>query len=727
MEIIKRNDFELKLDELDTSQYKVVTSDKENILLRAPAGSGKTTSLINAIANYRYNYLTDRICAITYTRAARAEMEQRLKEMGIHDVEVTTIHVWARNLLNDFSIKYNFKIKILQEPQIKDILQELVDEYILHSRIRNINIDILYNFIMGNKNMDIKDSFKKTLIALETRYIKYKRDNILYDFTDYPLYLYDVLTTFDESINNIDALFVDEYQDVDGTQFEIFQKVNASKKFFVGDSWQCQTAGTKVWIRSKEGGLQKNIEDIQIGDPIIYYDQSKGYVSGNKLPHNAILKKVTAIQKHRYQDADLITITTETGLKSTYTNNHRTFVRFNRPMDKNPYVVYLMCNDDGRFRVGTIPLYYTGNASRTINSWRDKMHQEGCTKIWLLKVFDNDHDARVEEAHISYYYRIPQTCWQTNKVTWTTEDIDYIYHGLNTFYSAMVCLRDYHLDIKYPMLDDNIDWMKRNHYTSNASSEIYAINIIPEYMSAICYGSDTSHKNLHGEKIIKVDKTYCEQPIDVYALEVEGGTYVADGIITHNSIFVFRGADGAVFTKTKDFDEYKLVCNYRSYQEIIDYAVTVYLAQREKAKLEENCYISEIMWSHPSEIKCIRGHGGSVTVINPFGRNIKFENGIEHKVNTLEEFKKFMSNRPMILCRTNKQVKFINDAGYFETSTVHQAKGLEYDNVLVIDTTISCTEDLNIAYVALTRARNNVFVVNWQQFELLFDMYWRNY
>ena len=238
MEIIKRNDFELKLDKLDASQYNVVTSDKENILLRAPAGSGKTTSLINAIANYRYNYLADRICAITYTRAARAEMEQRLKEMGIHDVEVTTIHVWARNLLNDFSIKYNFKIKILQEPQIKDILQELVDEYILHSRIRNINIDILYNFIMGNKNMDIKDSFKKTLIALETRYIKYKRDNILYDFTDYPLYLYDVLTTFDESINNIDALFVDEYQDVDETQFEIFQKVNAHKKFFVGDAWQ---------------------------------------------------------------------------------------------------------------------------------------------------------------------------------------------------------------------------------------------------------------------------------------------------------------------------------------------------------------------------------------------------------------------------------------------------------------------------------------------------------
>ena len=77
----------------------------------------------------------------------------------------------------------------------------------------------------------------------------------------------------------------------------------------------------------------------------------------------------------------------------------------------------------------------------------------------------------------------------------------------------------------------------------------------------------------------------------------------------------------------------------------------------------------------------------------------------------------------MILCRTNKQVKYLTDAGYFEASTVHQAKGLEYDNVLVIDSTISSLEDLNIAYVALTRARNRLFVVNWQQFELLFNMY----
>lgn len=427
MEITKRNTFELNLDLLDDAQKEAVTSEESNVLLRAPAGSGKTTSLISAIAAYRYEHLADRICAITYTRAARAEMEQRLKDMGINDVEVTTIHVWSRNLLQDFSIKYNFKIKILQEPQIKDILAELIEDYLKHSKLRSINIDIVYNFIMGNKNMDVKDSFKKTLLALEARYIRYKRDNILYDFTDYPLYLYDVLTVYDEEINNIDALFVDEYQDVDEIQFELFRKVNSNKKFFVGDAWQ--------------------------------------------------------------------------------------------------------------------------------------------------------------------------------------------------------------------------------------------------------------------------------------------------------SIFVFRGADGAVFNKTTDFSKYKLVTNYRSYQEIIDYAVTVYLYLKDKVEFEPS-YISQVMWSREAEINCVRGHGGQVIVINPFGRNICFENGIEHKVDTLNSFKDFMANRPMVLCRTNKQVKWLNDLGYFEASTVHQAKGLEYKNVVVIDSTMNDTEDLNIAYVALTRAQDRVFVINWQQFSQIFEMYW---
>ena len=78
---------------LDNSQYEAVTDDSHEVLLRAPAGSGKTTTIIAAVVDYRFNHPDDRICAITYTRAAREEMEERLKKFGVRDVEVTTIHV----------------------------------------------------------------------------------------------------------------------------------------------------------------------------------------------------------------------------------------------------------------------------------------------------------------------------------------------------------------------------------------------------------------------------------------------------------------------------------------------------------------------------------------------------------------------------------------------------------------------------------------------------------
>ena len=715
----RNENFEVNLNKLDESQRAAVEACGENIVIRASAGSGKTSTLITAIAAYRYERLADRICAITYTRAARAEMEERLHAMGIFDVEVTTIHVWARNLLNEFSIKYDFKVKILEEMDIKTILEEIVSQYYRRNGYKTkINIGILYSYITGNKTMDITDGYRRILNLLEMYYIEYKRDNNLYDFTDYPLYLYDVMITYNEYVNNIDALFVDEFQDVDEIQFEIFKRVLSKKKFYIGDSWQCQPFGTQVMIRTKEGAKTKNIEDLKVGDPIVYYDQSQGYISGTKLPHNAKLKRILNIEKYLYKNDYLITIRSETGLESSYTSNHRTFVRFNRPQDKEAHVVYLMCDNRGRFRVGKIPLFYTGATNKSSNPWRDKMRAEGCTKIWLLKVFDNDHDARVEETKISYKYQIPQTCWQTSKVSWTKEDIDYIYEGLNTFYNAMQCLQDYGLNIAYPLLDENIEWQKRCHFTSNASSEIYAINLIPEFMSCLVFGSETSHKNLHAEKIIDVKKVFIseDEPICVCGLEVEGETYIADNIATHNSIFQFRGADGAVFTKLEDFDLYKLAYNYRSYQEIIDYASTVYLELKLAVADGNDSYISLINFSRPSSIICNRGYGGTVSIIDPFGNGNHIKNKVNYYMDIKrqkEVFNEFIKTNPMILCRTNKQVKAIQEHGYTNVSTIHQAKGLEYDNVIVIDTAIQDDEDLNVAYVALTRARDNLLVINW--------------
>lgn len=92
-------------------------------------------------------------------------------------------------MLNEFAHKYDFKVEILEEKEIKYILSEIVKDYLLKSRVKSVNLNILYNYITGSKTMDITENYRRTLNALEARYIKYKKDNGLYDFSDYPQYL----------------------------------------------------------------------------------------------------------------------------------------------------------------------------------------------------------------------------------------------------------------------------------------------------------------------------------------------------------------------------------------------------------------------------------------------------------------------------------------------------------------------------------------------------------
>lgn len=85
--------YDKNLSKLDRSQKLPVFAAQNKILIKAPAGSGKTLVLTDAVAHHRYENLNDKICAITFTRAAREEMQKRLTEMGVYDVAVSTIHV----------------------------------------------------------------------------------------------------------------------------------------------------------------------------------------------------------------------------------------------------------------------------------------------------------------------------------------------------------------------------------------------------------------------------------------------------------------------------------------------------------------------------------------------------------------------------------------------------------------------------------------------------------
>ena len=185
----------LNLSEYNPEQQVVILSDEPNILVRASAGSGKTHALIGAVLNYRFTHPNKRIDVITFTRAATAELRNRLSAEGVNDVNISTIHVWARNFLGIYAALYNFELRLIYENDVRDILHRIIAGY-----KRKVEVEPVYKYICEGFRSNIPERIKATYDAIERRYIQYKRENELYDFTDYPLYLYNILKKYDEFI-----------------------------------------------------------------------------------------------------------------------------------------------------------------------------------------------------------------------------------------------------------------------------------------------------------------------------------------------------------------------------------------------------------------------------------------------------------------------------------------------------------------------------------------------
>ena len=212
-------------------QLQAINAKESNIIITAPPGSGKTASIVGAIEKYSSEHPMDKIVAITFTRKAAAELQNRVSALN---TEISTIHSWSYRQLQRLAGQYNFVIQLLDDDSIKNLLKQMCQK----RKQFYINQFQLFSFVMGNYNVDIDEKLKRTFEIIRQDYIKFKRKNSLYDFTDLPQYLLDMLVEYQETITDIDALFVDEFQDVDSTQLRIFDYVLAKKKVYIGDRKQ---------------------------------------------------------------------------------------------------------------------------------------------------------------------------------------------------------------------------------------------------------------------------------------------------------------------------------------------------------------------------------------------------------------------------------------------------------------------------------------------------------
>lgn len=679
----------------NVKQLEAINSTEPKLVIIAPPGSGKTFTMTGAIEKFIQNNNPKKVVVVTFTNKAADELKERLFDYS-KIIHTSTIHSWSYSELKKLSEKHSFRIRLLEEEQIKMIIKPHMEQYAINMR----NIDYVYQHCMGNVNPDLPSYLKSKYDAVYSHYVDFKRKKYLYDFTDLPLYLKTKLEDYNEYIE-IDGLFVDEFQDVDPIQLTVFNRVIATKKFFIGDPHQCQPAGTKIRMSD---GTQKNIEDIEVGDRVVSYYKSESYISGTKRSEGF---KVLEKGERLFHGDYLISVTSENGKTSKYTPNHKTFAAIRSDNEYN-HLVYLMEDVNHRFRIG-ISQFYANYGGQQVSTFRHKLICENYINAWVLKVTKTEKEARVYENKYSYQFQIPQITFQLDKSTYTNEDIELIYKDLNIRDNAKKLLSYLLLDINYPFLskNDNLDFRR------DAFREFYAINLIPEVMSILTHDStkaSTKRLNRIPSKLIKVEKTWIYEPIIVYSLKIDvHETYVADDIVTHNSIYIFRGATEEIFNQLSDFKVYNLNINYRSYQVILDFA-TCFKNQRPRT-------IQYTYNNKGSSIIAERGNGGLVLQELHANNMLKYEVSRHNELNVKAMdsiLKEFNNYNYQILCRTNKQVRELQKNGFHNISTIHKAKGLEYDNVVVVDFEIESDEDLNVGFVALTRAKDRMMILKFE-------------
>jgi DNA helicase II / ATP-dependent DNA helicase PcrA len=261
------------LEKFDDFQKKSIICKNSKILCLAGAGSGKTSVLIKRI-EFLVTYCSknpDKILAITFTRKAREEMQNRIASSNnLGGVHVETFNSFCEKILktnNDqiYSkpvrvLNYRDKILIFKQAleHIKVSMNTAIDFYFSLAQRRGKTDEQLAKILL-NDIFFLRDYFKfkhlpidESLFHIQTEQEKSLRmvlsicnyietSMVKHGFRDFSDQLLDTLKLFEEHKNIIpkfDHILIDEYQDVNSTQIKLIDMMLPDNLFCVGDPRQ---------------------------------------------------------------------------------------------------------------------------------------------------------------------------------------------------------------------------------------------------------------------------------------------------------------------------------------------------------------------------------------------------------------------------------------------------------------------------------------------------------
>ena len=323
---------------------------------------------------------------------------------------------------------------------------------------------------------------------------------------------------------------IDESQDLCNVEIELVERMlgDDGHALFVGDEYQCQPIGTMVAIVQDNKIVEIPIEEITKGETVVSWNKNDRQWRQTK----KVLQ--TGVRDYLGQ---LITVQTQSGYVSRYTPNHKCVVNFEALIGN--YGVYLMLKDD-QFRVGMTFLSSCSSA----NGLRSRLNAENADSIWLLSLHAQRKDAYLEKQYVSCHYALPQMIFNvSNESVLTQTDINYFWSKVGSNYASGVeALIAHGRDIKFPLFT-KIDplWKNglRRPMITQACNLMDGCLILPYNHF---HKSHEGHSWLKEWEQIKVTTEWYDGK--VYSLSIQDNeTYVADHILTANSVYLFKGAD----------------------------------------------------------------------------------------------------------------------------------------------------------------------------------------
>ena len=554
---------------------KFKNSDK-NLIISAVAGSGKTTTIVSCI-----DFIPKGKDSIffAFNNHIVKELQSKIKR---YDVKVSTLHSFCwKTLQNHFkkqklSLNKNKAYKYTERKIRKNAIPKKKQGTYYFSILSLVDL-VRQNLIVGDRFMitklaDYHDIWWDDLALdmLDEILEEMDRDKLEMDYTDM------IYRCIKENVRfeMFDYIFVDESQDLSKMQQEIIKRVKKTKgrMIAVGDKHQCQPSDTNVLFA---GGIIKKISELRVGDGIVSYDKNSGsftHLKGKSNLWNA--KKIEEIQKRPYF-GNLIKIETENN-SSRYTPEHRCILKFREDVYEKKYVVYLMSRMTKKgldWRIGKTKLYDNNGGNF---GPRVRLRNELGTDMWILKVCENNSEAIIWEEIFATKYGISQKCFTVggndNKSFGILENVNFVFSEVREYVNLRVAklFDDLKLSSSHPFVSiEN----KGNHYSKLHMFECYACNIpiLKDIVNVLEIREDGSKKwSVLKNSFNEIYKGF------VYSLKVEKELYVADNILTHNSIYGFAGADAESYDVMKtllpDTEELKLSINYRCGKKIIEFA-----------------------------------------------------------------------------------------------------------------------------------------------------------